>query len=198
MLSAPTLVDIAKTFDRFTEHFMGIGQPIRDNCFYHASGSHRFISRRNSVNGKVREGRFTMRIQIRGMVTQDVHTFVTRMLRSHTWLLWSGRFLSDPMRLLHPLTCECNNVEEAAAAWERFQASRRESQAPAPAAWTWSPTMQPLTTASVPADAAAASPPVEDAVAPSTTWQLGSSPTAVSQETLRRLLQAMDNAWETI
>ena len=77
-----------------------------------------------------------------------------------------GCFLIDPMRLLHPLACACNTVEEAASAWERFQASRREFRAPAPAAWTSSPTMQPLKTASAPADAAAASPPVANAAIP--------------------------------
>ena len=49
VLQAPTLENLADTFDAFTEHYMGLGAPMRDNFFRHERASHKFISRKNRV-----------------------------------------------------------------------------------------------------------------------------------------------------
>ena len=117
-------VGICRKFDGFVEHYMGIRQPIRDNFFCHASPTHRFVSRRNKVNGKAWETRYTVGLQIKGMVTQAVATFVQRMFRQHPWLTWPGLFLSDPLRLLgSPFTCDCNSEAEATLKWKEFEDS---------------------------------------------------------------------------
>ena len=52
VLTAPHLADLAQTFHAFTEHYMGLGAPIRDNFFRHDQPTHKFITRKNKVGDK--------------------------------------------------------------------------------------------------------------------------------------------------
>ena len=46
-------------------------------------------------------------VQIKGMATLAVSSFVKRMFRKHTWLTWSEQFLSDQQNLLGaPFKCD--------------------------------------------------------------------------------------------
>ena len=132
VFTAPDLVNLANTFDSFFSIYMGIGQPIKDNFFYHAQPAHRYISRKNFVNGRRWETRYTIRLQMQGYVTMLVSSFIQRMLRQHPWLQFSGAYLSDPMKLLGPsFKCDCTTAEAATAKWQSFQASKLNQSATA-------------------------------------------------------------------
>ena len=66
-----------------------------------------------------------MRLQIKGVATQAINTFVKRMFQKHPWLTWSGLFLSDPLKVLGAAyTCACKSEAEATLKWQQFELSK--------------------------------------------------------------------------
>ena len=60
-----------------------------------------------------------------GSATQQVHTFVTRMFKNHSWLTWRGKFCSDPLGILGAaFACSCKSDEEARQTWKQFEDSK--------------------------------------------------------------------------
>ena len=100
IFTAPNLIQLGQTFDSFVEHFMGIGKPIKDNFFRHAAPTHRYISRKNRVNGRSWETRYQVKFEMKASVTQYVNIFATRMMRNHPWLTFAGTFMHDPLQTL--------------------------------------------------------------------------------------------------
>ena len=49
VMNAPTLGSLAQVITAFITAYMGIGQPIRDNGFVHASQKHKYVTLRNRV-----------------------------------------------------------------------------------------------------------------------------------------------------
>ena len=128
VLTAPHLDSLAQTFHCFAEHYMGLGAPMRDNFFRWERPTHKFLSRRNKVGDKCWESRYTMTLQIKGLVTLPVGQFVTTMLQQHGFLQWSGTFLCDPLKLLgEKLWASCKSEEETELKWKHFEASKCKS-----------------------------------------------------------------------
>lgn len=130
---APNLSHLAMAWDAFVRHFMGVGQPVRDNFFRHGGRTQRFITRRNNVNGNVWETRYRFKLQIKGSVTNEVHNFAMKMMSAHTWLQWGGRFMCDPLKVMGDLKCDCKNETEINLAYDKFLAARSTAVASATA-----------------------------------------------------------------
>jgi hypothetical protein len=129
--TAPNLVDLATTFDIFASHYMGIGRPIKDNSFTHTLPNHKFLTRKNKIEGRPSwDSRHTIRLQPRGKVTKDLYTFVANMTRNHGYFLWDGSYVCDPFKLFHGTTLPtaCANEAAVEAKWQAFELMRHGHQ----------------------------------------------------------------------
>ena len=75
MMSAPTLGALAQVITTFITSYMGIGQPIRDNGFVHASQKHKYVTRKNRVGANQWDSRYTMKLEVIGVATTSSAAF---------------------------------------------------------------------------------------------------------------------------
>ena len=121
MLMAPSLSLLAETFEVFAYHYMGLGQPLRDNSFSHMQATHCFITRQNVVNEKSWESRYTITLQIKGVVSPDANKFVAKMRHKYALMQWSERFTCDPLKILGlDRPSKCKSEAEVQSEWDKF------------------------------------------------------------------------------
>jgi hypothetical protein len=94
-MSAPTLGALAQVITTLITSYMGIGQPIRDNGFVHASQKHKYVTRKNRVGAIQWDSRYTMKLDVIGVATPQVQHFVRQLTSVHTFLTWSGKYSAD-------------------------------------------------------------------------------------------------------
>ena len=125
LLSAPSLVALAQVISCFVTLYMGIGQPLRDNCFVHKQANHKFITRKNKVGTNSWDTRFTFKLEVKGVATPAVQQFVKVVMSTHPFFNWSGKFCADLIGDFGThYHCECTSHEDIEAKWKITEDAR--------------------------------------------------------------------------
>ena len=125
VMNAPTLGSLAQVITAFITAYMGIGQPIRDNGFVHASQKHKYVTRKNRVGANQWDSRFTMKLEVIGVATPQVQHFARQLSSDHAFMTWSGKYSADLLGdFSQHFPCECTSDESINEKWESVQGAR--------------------------------------------------------------------------